>query len=52
MIGHCMGAAGSLEAIATIKAIQTRWLHPTINQFVCDIYQYSNRYIYTLLFYS
>uniref|UniRef100_A0A9R1WL69 beta-ketoacyl-[acyl-carrier-protein] synthase I n=1 Tax=Lactuca sativa TaxID=4236 RepID=A0A9R1WL69_LACSA len=33
MIGHCMGAAGSLEAIATIKAIQTGWLHPTINQF-------------------
>ncbi|KAJ9558200.1 hypothetical protein OSB04_012814 [Centaurea solstitialis] len=33
MIGHCMGAAGGLEAIATIKAIQTGWLHPTINQF-------------------
>ncbi|CAH1440736.1 unnamed protein product [Lactuca virosa] len=33
MIGHCMGATGSLEAIATIKAIQTGWLHPTINQF-------------------
>ncbi|KAL4561721.1 hypothetical protein LXL04_033895 [Taraxacum kok-saghyz] len=32
MIGHCMGAAGGLEAIATIKAIQTGWLHPTINQ--------------------
>ncbi|CAI9269465.1 unnamed protein product [Lactuca saligna] len=33
MIGHCMGAAGGMEAIATIKAIQTGWLHPTINQF-------------------
>lgn len=33
MIGHCLGAAGSLEAIATIKAIATGWLHPTINQF-------------------
>ncbi|KAJ9558248.1 hypothetical protein OSB04_012862 [Centaurea solstitialis] len=33
MIGHCMGAAGGLEAIATVKAIQTGWLHPTINQF-------------------
>ncbi|XP_024983930.1 3-oxoacyl-[acyl-carrier-protein] synthase I, chloroplastic-like [Cynara cardunculus var. scolymus] len=33
MIGHGMGAAGGLEAIATIKAIQTGWLHPTINQF-------------------
>ncbi|KAJ4792729.1 3-oxoacyl-[acyl-carrier-protein] synthase [Rhynchospora pubera] len=33
MIGHCHGAAGALEAIATIKAITTGWLHPTINQF-------------------
>eukprot|EP01018_Ginkgo_biloba_P021079 Gb_06837 [translate_table: standard] len=33
MIGHCLGAAGGLEAIATIKAITTGWLHPTINQF-------------------
>jgi 3-oxoacyl-[acyl-carrier-protein] synthase II len=31
MIGHCMGAAGGIEAIATIKAIQTGMLHPTIN---------------------
>ena len=34
MIGHCLGAAGGLEAIATIKAIETGWLHPSINQFV------------------
>ncbi|KAJ9558203.1 hypothetical protein OSB04_012817 [Centaurea solstitialis] len=33
MIGHSLGAAGGLEAIATIKAIQTGWLHPSINQF-------------------
>ncbi|KAK1306956.1 hypothetical protein QJS10_CPA10g01175 [Acorus calamus] len=33
MIGHCLGAAGGLEAIATMKAITTGWLHPTINQF-------------------
>ncbi|KAD3068955.1 hypothetical protein R6Q59_017054 [Mikania micrantha] len=33
LIGHCLGAAGGLEAIATIKAIQTGWLHPSINQF-------------------
>jgi 3-oxoacyl-[acyl-carrier-protein] synthase II len=33
MTGHCLGAAGGLEAIATIKAITTGWLHPTINQF-------------------
>lgn len=31
MIGHCLGAAGGMEAIATIKAIQTSKLHPTIN---------------------
>lgn len=35
MIGHCLGAAGGLEAIATVKAINTGWLHPSINQFVC-----------------
>ncbi|KAL0684914.1 hypothetical protein Bca4012_051762 [Brassica carinata] len=33
MIGHCLGAAGGLEAIATMKAINTGWLHPSINQF-------------------
>ncbi|XP_065877853.1 3-oxoacyl-[acyl-carrier-protein] synthase I, chloroplastic [Euphorbia lathyris] len=33
MIGHCLGAAGGLEAIACVKAINTGWLHPTINQF-------------------
>ncbi|KAG2638802.1 3-oxoacyl-[acyl-carrier-protein] synthase I, chloroplastic-like isoform X1 [Panicum virgatum] len=36
MIGHCLGAAGGLEAIATIKAITTGWVHPTINQFNPD----------------
>eukprot|EP01018_Ginkgo_biloba_P021075 Gb_23277 [translate_table: standard] len=36
MIGHCLGATGGLEAIATIKAITTGWLHPTINQFNID----------------
>ena len=34
MIGHCLGAAGGLEAIVTMKAINTGWLHPSINQFV------------------
>ncbi|KAL8214631.1 hypothetical protein R6Q57_004080 [Mikania cordata] len=37
MIGHALGAAGGMEAIATIKAIQTGWLHPTINQFASKI---------------
>ncbi|GFR48682.1 hypothetical protein Agub_g10637 [Astrephomene gubernaculifera] len=32
MIGHCLGAAAGVEAIATIKAIETGWLHPTLNQ--------------------
>ncbi len=31
MIGHCLGAAAGMEAIATVKAIQTGKLHPTIN---------------------
>lgn len=37
MIGHCLGAAGGLEAIATLKAITTGWVHPSINQFVSGI---------------
>jgi 3-oxoacyl-(acyl-carrier-protein) synthase len=36
MIGHCLGAAGGLEAIATVQAITTGWVHPTINQFVSN----------------
>ncbi|MEL7431460.1 MAG: beta-ketoacyl-ACP synthase II [Chlamydiota bacterium] len=31
MIGHCLGAAGSLEAIATIMAMRTNQIHPTLN---------------------
>lgn len=31
MIGHCLGAAGGIEAIATIMAILTGKIHPTIN---------------------
>jgi 3-oxoacyl-[acyl-carrier-protein] synthase II len=31
MTGHSLGASGGIEAIATIKAIQTNKLHPTIN---------------------
>lgn len=32
MIGHGLGAAGGLEAIAVMGAIKTGWLHPTLNQ--------------------
>ena len=31
MIGHALGAAGALEACATIMALKTGWIHPTIN---------------------
>jgi len=31
MIGHCLGAAGGVEAIATVKAIETSKVHPTMN---------------------
>lgn len=31
MIGHSLGAAGGMEAIATIQAIHTGFVHPTIN---------------------
>ncbi|MED6121665.1 Protein TRANSPORT INHIBITOR RESPONSE 1, variant 2 [Stylosanthes scabra] len=31
MIGHLLGAAGGVEAVATVQAIRTRWVHPNIN---------------------
>ena len=31
MTGHCLGAAAGIEAVATIQAIQTGKIHPTIN---------------------
>jgi beta-ketoacyl-acyl-carrier-protein synthase II len=31
MIGHAMGASGSIEAIASILTIQNEMIHPTIN---------------------
>ncbi|XP_030490854.2 3-oxoacyl-[acyl-carrier-protein] synthase II, chloroplastic [Cannabis sativa] len=31
MIGHLLGAAGAVEAVATVKAIQTGLVHPNIN---------------------
>ncbi len=31
MIGHLMGSAGAVEAIACIKSLETGVIHPTIN---------------------
>jgi 3-oxoacyl-[acyl-carrier-protein] synthase II len=31
MIGHCLGAAGALETIAAIQAIEEGYVHPTLN---------------------
>ncbi|XP_074269302.1 3-oxoacyl-[acyl-carrier-protein] synthase II, chloroplastic isoform X2 [Silene latifolia] len=31
MTGHLIGAAGGIEAVATVQAIRTGWLHPNIN---------------------
>jgi 3-oxoacyl-[acyl-carrier-protein] synthase II len=31
MIGHPMGAAGAIEAIACVKSLETGWVHPTVN---------------------
>ena len=36
MIGHLFGAAGAVEAIASIMAIHTGWIPPTINYEVPD----------------
>ena len=31
MLGHLMGAAGAVEAIACLKSLETGWVHPTVN---------------------
>lgn len=36
MTGHCLGAAGVIEAIACIKAVQHNIVPPTINHFTDD----------------
>src|SRR5439155_21898308 len=36
MIGHLLGAAGALSAVAAVKAIETGCVAPTINQFTPD----------------
>jgi 3-oxoacyl-[acyl-carrier-protein] synthase II len=36
MLGHSFGAAGAIEALACVKAIETGLIHPTINYQVPD----------------
>jgi len=47
MIGHLMGAAGAVEAIACIKTLETGTVHPTINYETpdpaCDLDYVPNR---------
>ncbi|XP_028752143.1 3-oxoacyl-[acyl-carrier-protein] synthase II, chloroplastic-like [Neltuma alba] len=31
MVGHLLGASGAVEAVATVKAIKTGWIHPNLN---------------------
>lgn len=31
VLGHLMGAAGAVEAIACVKTLETGWVHPTAN---------------------
>ena len=31
MIGHCLGAAGGLEVIASMQALEEGYIHPTLN---------------------
>lgn len=50
MIGHALGAAGAIETIATLLAIEKGIVHPTINQLVpdpdCDINTAPNAAVY------
>ena len=49
MIGHLLGAAGAVEAIATILTITTGKIHPTINYEYpdpeCDLFYVPNQAI-------
>ncbi|MDR1979320.1 MAG: beta-ketoacyl-ACP synthase II [Synergistaceae bacterium] len=42
MIGHCLGAAGALETIAAVQAIEEGYVHPTLNYITpdpeCDLF--------------
>ena len=36
MIGHLLGAAGAVEAVACVKSLETGWVHPTVNYEIPD----------------
>ncbi len=36
MMGHLMGAAGAVEAIACVKSLESGWVHPTVNHETAD----------------
>lgn len=36
MVGHCLGAAGAIEALATVRTLQTGWIPPTIHYETAD----------------
>lgn len=50
MIGHLLGAAGAVETIAAMLAIEKGIVHPTINQFEkdpeCDLNTVPNKAVY------
>lgn len=49
MVGHLLGAAGAVETIASLLAIEKSIVHPTINQFdpdpECDLNTVPNKFI-------
>ena len=49
MIGHALGGAGAIEAVAVVKTIQTGIIHPTINHETpdpeCDLNYVPNKSI-------
>jgi len=38
MTGHLLGAAGAIEAIATVLSLKTGYMHPTINYHEADLH--------------
>ena len=47
MIGHTLGAAGAIESIAAIKAVQENLIHPTINSKNIEP-EYADKFDFTL----